>query len=66
MTVSGRNNTIYFKQSWVEFSRQVKEWLGVILEIVYLKYGLGGGEVVLLQVVIKTSARTAEVRNTSG
>lgn len=59
------NWVAHFEQSWVELPCQVEEGLGVESEVVNLEYGLGSGEVILLQVVIKTCAWTAEIRNTS-
>ena len=44
----------------------MKEWLWVLSEILDLKYRLWRGELVLLQVVIETSAWAPEVRYPSG
>ena len=56
-------NFLYLEESWVELLSQVEERFGVIPKVVDVEDTLWSGEVVLLEVVIETGARTTKVRN---
>ena len=54
---------INLEQGRVQLLGQFVEGLGIVAEVPNLKHGLGGREVVLLQIVVQASVRASEVRN---
>ncbi len=50
------------EQGRVQLLGQVEERFWILAKVADLKHGLGGGQVVFLEVVVQASSRAAEIR----